>query len=66
MPRYRLLSSHGDDLGPFLSGDTRWEPGDTLALGSSGLFRITAVVEPEKVTGDVTAYLVLDELPEVG
>jgi hypothetical protein len=61
--RYRILNTDGDDLGPFVSGDMSWAPGETLALGSSGIFRITAVIEPEH-GADFAAYLVVEELPD--
>jgi hypothetical protein len=55
--RYRLLSPTGDDLGPFVSGDTNWKPGDVIYRSSDALV-VTAVVEPEG-SADFYAYLVV-------
>ncbi len=60
--RYRLLSTKGDDLGPFVSGDRTWKPGDTLPRGPWDVLRITAVVEPED-GADFAAYLVVETVP---
>jgi hypothetical protein len=57
--RYRLLSTTGEDLGPFVSGDTSWEVGDVIARDSAEALRVVAVVEPEGFA-DVVAYLVVE------
>jgi hypothetical protein len=59
--RYRLLSATGDDLGPFVSGDTSWKVGDVIYRGASQPWVVTAVVEPEELA-DFHAYLVINEL----
>ena len=56
--RYRLLSPTGDDLGPFVSGDTSWKPGDVIGRGSAEALVINQVVEPEDF-GEIHAYLIV-------
>jgi hypothetical protein len=57
--RYRLLSSEGDDLGPFVSNHNRWKSGDTLPRNARDDFQVTAVVEPED-GATFAAYLVVE------
>jgi hypothetical protein len=56
--RYRLIDVEGNDLGPFVSSERDWKPGDTIPRGSGDVLRVTAVVAPEP--GQVfSAYLVV-------
>jgi hypothetical protein len=59
--RYRLLSATGDDLGPFVSGDTSWKVGDVMYRAASEPWVVTAVVEPMGAV-DFHAYLVVSEV----
>ena len=57
--RYRLLSTEGDDLGPFVSGHDRWKAGDALPPTGRADLRVTAVVAPED-GATFAGYLVIE------
>jgi hypothetical protein len=59
--RYRLLSSQGDDLGPFVSSHNNWKSGDTLPSNARDELQVTAVVEPED-GASFAAYLVVEAI----
>jgi hypothetical protein len=59
--RYRLVSTDGDDLGPFFSINSKWQVGDVLHRNTRDDLRVTAVVEPEEGTPYV-AYLVVEAI----
>jgi hypothetical protein len=56
--RYRLVDVEGNDLGPFVSSERDWKPGDTIPRGNGDVLRVTAVVDPEPGQ-DFSAYLVV-------
>jgi hypothetical protein len=57
--RFRLLDRDGNDLGPFLSPEPNWQPGQLLPEGPAVRHRVTAVVDAEAGT-DFAAYLVVE------
>jgi hypothetical protein len=57
--RYRLIDINGNDLGPFLSSEPDWRPGNTIPRGGGDVLRVTAVVAPEP-GHDFRAYLVVE------
>ena len=61
--RYRLIDRGGLDLGPFVSSNADWRPGETIPRAAAGTFRVTAVVDPEPGTErSFRAYLVVEQL----
>jgi hypothetical protein len=44
MPRFRLVSPDGKELGPFVSGVPNWKAGDEIPLGAGRRWRVVAVV----------------------
>jgi hypothetical protein len=58
--RYRLIDAQGTDLGPFVSNDSEWQPGSTIARGADDVLRVIAVVEPEDAD-EFQAYLVVEQ-----
>lgn len=57
MPKYRLLSETGKDLGPFRAGTPTWAPGDRIFRGRDTLVvvRVTRAEDGDEVDG----YLVV-------
>lgn len=60
--RFRLLDLAGNDLGPFLSPEPDWQPGQLLPEGTGGPCLITAVVKAE-AGSNFAAYLVVETEP---
>jgi hypothetical protein len=56
--RYRLVDAEGTDLGPFVSKNQAWKPGDRIGRSKGEDMQIMAVVEPEGDAGFL-AYLVV-------
>ena len=62
MPRYRLLSQEGDDLGLFQAVAPTWAPGDRIPLGTGNNLIVVNVTEA--LDGDVIdGYLVVKSAP---
>jgi hypothetical protein len=59
--RYRLIDVEGNDLGPFVTSESNWTPGNTIPRGSGDVLRVTAVVAPE-YGQDFSAYLVVEPI----
>jgi len=57
--RYRLIDAEANDLGPFVSSEPDWKPGDTIPRSDGDVLRVTAVVDPEPGQ-DFRAYLVVE------
>lgn len=57
--RYRLIDVEGNDLGPFVSSESNWTPGNTIPQASGEVRRVTAVVAPE-YGQNFSAYLVVE------
>jgi hypothetical protein len=60
--RFRLLDPDGNDLGPFVSAESDWQPGRWLNRGTSGSLVVTAVIQAEGSAG-YSAYLVVAPAP---
>jgi hypothetical protein len=56
--RYRLIDAEGNDLGPFVSGDSDVQAGRTIPNGAGKIWHVTAVVAPEQDDA-FRAYLVV-------
>jgi len=60
MPRYRLLSVDGDDLGPFRAAVPDWDEGDRIHGGGGEDLVVVRLVEAEDgddAAGEVTTVL---------
>lgn len=58
MPRYRLLTETGEDLGPVHVSRPAWAPGDRITRGSADSLTVVRVVASE-AEDDVDGYLVV-------
>jgi hypothetical protein len=61
VPRFRLVSPDGHDLGPFVSSVPNWTAGDEIPLGAGRRWRVVAVVWP---SDDEPARLVVEFVGE--
>jgi hypothetical protein len=58
VPRFRLLSTDGDDLGPFQAAAPDWSEGDRIHRGNGNDLVVVRVVAAEH-GDDVAGYLVV-------
>jgi hypothetical protein len=61
MPRFRLVSPDGVDLGPFVSSVPNWAAGDEIPLGAGRRWRVIAVVW---TTDDEPTRLIVESVGE--
>jgi len=59
LPSYRLISSEGDDLGPFRAAVPNWRAGDRIHRGRNGDLVVVRLVAAEP-DDDVDGYLVVE------
>jgi hypothetical protein len=59
MFRFRLISSSGEDIGPFVSSDSTWTRGARLERAPGETLVVTAVV-PAEDGAAFTAYIVVE------
>jgi hypothetical protein len=57
--RFRLISAGGDDIGPFVSSESAWEPGSRIQRDYGDVFVVQAVV-PAEAGASFTAYLIVE------
>jgi hypothetical protein len=58
MPRFRLLSQDGEDLGPFVAVASSWSEGDRIFRGPGKDLVVVRVVDAEDAD-DFDGYLVV-------
>ncbi len=58
MPRYRLLTETGEDLGPLHVTRPSWAPGDRIVRRGADSLVVVRVV-PSEADDDVDGYLVV-------
>jgi hypothetical protein len=59
MFRFRLISSGGEDIGPFVSSESTWKPGARVQRNLGDALVVQAVVPAEEGAA-FTAYLVVE------
>jgi len=58
VPKYRLISDTGEDLGPFRAATPTWSGGDRIQRGPGDALEVVRVV-PAEPDDDVDGYLVV-------
>jgi hypothetical protein len=59
MFRFRLVSSGGEDIGPFVSGESTWKPGSRIQRNQGDALVVQSVV-PAEDGAAFTAYLIVE------
>ncbi len=62
MQRFRLVDTHGNDLGPFVAPTARWKSGDRIYRSSEGDLVVLRIVVAD-ATDNVDGYIVVQPAP---
>jgi len=57
MPRFRLMSADGDDLGSFVSSRPDWNAGDEIPRGPGDHLRVLELIDLDGDEDDVIAAI---------